>query len=710
MYTQENRPIRVDTTLPTDKLLLLKVSGRESISSPYSYRLEMMSESADIKGADLLRTEMRVTLETDGGTRTLHGLVNRFARVGESQGLTFYEAELVPWLWFLSLKRNIRIFQNVSPLTIIQDLFDEAGYSDFEVRCNRPPPPRDYCVQYRESTMDFVARLMEEEGIFYFFEHTDSKVMLILADDNAAMPACPGAAIPLNAEGRGYQREDYVRGLRQEDAVRTSAVALTDYDYLQPSLNLLQAIPDGPDEAYDWPGKYTDPQDGDRYARLRLESEEALLHVVTGGGFCRSLGAGHTFDVELPSRDTLSFALLDVAFEFHTGDYRSWDSGSYDGHCEFTAIPKDTKYRSPLRTPRPVVRGSQTAVVVGPGGEEIWVDKHGRVKVQFFWDREGKKDENSSCWVRFSTAWAGKGWGQISIPRIGQEVIVDFLEGDPDRPIITGRVYNAEQVPPYELPDKQSQSGIKSRSTKGGSTEMFNEIRMDDEKDAEEVYIHAQKDETIMVENDRTLTVEHDESITVNHDRTKYVKNDEESTIDHDRTEKVTNNETITIGANRKEEVGADETIKIKGNCTIEIDGNATYKVGGDRKHDVTGKETIGVDGDQAITIGGKQNLKVSGDRTSKIGGKDTLNVGSTLTIKAGTSITLKVGGNSIKIDNAGVTIKGTMVKIKGTAKAEMKAPITDVKADGVLKVKGAVSQVSGDGVLMLKGGVTMIN
>jgi type VI secretion system secreted protein VgrG len=677
VYTQDNRPIRVDTTLPKDTLLLLKVSGRESISTPYSYRLEMMSEDAGIKGTDLLRQAMRVTLETNDGTRVLHGLVNRFAKVGQTEGLTFYQAEIVPWIWFLSLTRNIRIFQNVSPLTIIETIFKEAGYPEFDTRVNRMPPPRDYCVQYRESNLDFVSRLMEEEGIFYFYEHTEDEYKLVLADSNSAMPACPGLPIPLNADGRAYLREDYVRGLRHEDSVRTSAVALTDYDYLQPSLNLLQTVPGGPDEAYDWPGKYTEPADGDQYARIRLEAEEALLHVVTGGGFCRSLAAGHTFEVQMPN-ETLQFALLDVSFEFDNGDFRSWNDGSYDGHCEFTAIPKATKYRTPLRTPRPVVRGSQTAVVVGPGGEEIWVDKHGRVKVQFFWDREGKKDENSSCWVRFSTAWAGKGWGQISIPRIGQEVIVDFLEGDPDRPIITGRVYNAEQLVPYTLPDHQTQSGVKSRSTKGGSTETFNEIRMEDEKDKEELYIHAQKDETIMVENDRKLTVEHDETITVDNDRTKHVKRDEKSTIDRDRTEKVGRHESVTI------------------------DGNETYEVGGNRKRTVKGDETI--------TIKGKQNVKVQGDRDTKVDGKDALKVGTTLTISAGTSITLKVGGNSIKIDNAGITIKGTIVKIQANAKAEMKAPLTTVKADGILQVKGAVSQVNGDGVLMLKGGVTMIN
>ena len=241
MYTQDNRPIRVDTTLGKDALLLLKVSGRESISSPFSYRLNMMSENRDIAGADLLRQPVTVTLETNDGARTLHGMVNRFAKTGHDQGLTFYDVELVPWVWFLSLRRNVRIFQNLSPLDIVQKIFKDAGYSDFEVRCNKTYSPREYCVQYRESDLDFISRLLEEEGIFYFFEHAEDKHMLILADDNSAMPQCPGT-IPLNAEGRAFKREDFVRALRREDAVRTSGVALSDYDHLQPQLNLLKSV------------------------------------------------------------------------------------------------------------------------------------------------------------------------------------------------------------------------------------------------------------------------------------------------------------------------------------------------------------------------------------------------------------------------------------------------------------------------------------
>jgi type VI secretion system secreted protein VgrG len=324
------------------------------------------------------------------------------------------------------------------------------------------------------------------------------------------------------------------------------------------------------------------------------------------------------------------------------------------------------------------VYGSQTAVVVGPSGEEIYVDKHGRVKVQFHWDREGHKDDKSSCWIRVSTAWAGKGWGAIHLPRIGQEVIVDFLEGDPDQPIITGRVYNDDQTVPYDLPANKTQSGVKSRSSKSGGTADFNEIRMEDKAGSELLYVHAQKDKQVMVENDRTEEVGRDEKITIKRDRIEAVERDEKITITRDRTE----------------EVGRHEKTTVKGNREDKVEGNETNAITGNRKEAVDGLEEI----------------KVGQNRKVKIGMADKLEAGTTIAVKANVSIELKVGANSIKIDNSGITIKGIMVKIEGSAMAEMKAPMTTVKGDGMVQVKAPMTQVNGDGLAMIKGGVTMIN
>ncbi|MGD8277599.1 MAG: type VI secretion system tip protein TssI/VgrG [Gemmatimonadota bacterium] len=673
-YSQANRPIKVKTALGPDDLLLTGFRGNEAVSRPFGFQLDMMSENTAIDPNAVLRESACVTVKLkDGSERKIHGIVNRFVQLGISGDLAFYRADIVPWLWFLSLSRDCRIFQEMSVLEIIEKVFKDLGFTDFKKKCTRSYPKREYCVQYRETHLDFVSRLMEDEGIFYFFEHSDSKHTLVLADGNNAFAPYPGnpvARFGLHQHGR----DDMLTRVEREDSVYVGKVTLRDYDPLQPSLTLKNSMSgDGEEEVYDYqPVIYTQMSEGDRYARLQLEAEESLRAVIRGEGLCKYFQSGCTFSLEDHYRADMNreYALLSVEHSASAGDFRSWDGGAFDYRIRFSAIPSDVVYRPQRRTPRPFVRGSQTAVVVGKSGEEIWTDKHGRVKIQFHWDHEGKKNENSSCWVRVSSAWAGKAWGAVHIPRIGQEVVVDFLEGDPDRPLVTGRVYNAEQTPPYSLPANQTQSGIKSRSSKGGGTDNFNEIRMEDKKGSELLYIHAEKDKQVMVENDRTEEVGHDE--------------------------------TITIGNDRTEEVGNNEAVEIKGKRNV--------KVGKDHTEDVKGKETLTVTGARKRQVKNSETVKISSSRASKIGTSDTLKVGTNLTIKAGVSITLKVGGNSIKIDNMGITIKGTMIKLQANAIAEMKGAMVKVQGDGMLQAKAPMSQVNGDGILMLKGGLTMIN
>jgi type VI secretion system secreted protein VgrG len=395
--------------------------------------------------------------------------------------------------------------------------------------------------------------------------------------------------------------------------------------------------------------------------------------------------------------------LLEVHHTATGGDYRSWDTGPFEYTNEFIAMPASVVYRPPQLAKKPVMRGAQTAVVVGKSGEEIWTDKYGRVKVQFHWDREGKKDENSSCWVRVSSTWAGKSWGAVHLPRIGQEVLVDFLEGDPDRPIIVGSIYNAEQMPPYTLPANQTQSGIKSHSTKGGETEDANEIRFEDKKDSELFYEHAQKDQQILVENDRAEEVKHDEKIL----------------IGNDRTEEVKKNETIKIGENRTEEVEKDEKITIHGGRTEQVDKDEKITISGKRDHETKG--------DEKLTVGGKQDVSVGSKRAVKVGSDDKLEVGSNLDIKANSNITikaaggkivaeaatgieLKCGASTIKMTPAGIELKAPQIKIQGMAQVEVKAPMVTGKADAMLQLQGTMTQLKGDGLLIVKGGITMIN
>ncbi|HEX5438700.1 MAG TPA: type VI secretion system tip protein TssI/VgrG [Gemmatimonadaceae bacterium] len=668
-YTQVDRPMRISTPLGPEVLLLAGLAGHEGVSTPFSFHLELLSEQVDIAPDDLLRKPVTVTLMLpDGGERPIHGLVSRFAHTGRgnNQKLSSYEVDVVPWLWFLSLSSDCKIFQQMTVLDIVEKVFKDQGYSDFRMACIKSYPKREYCVQYRETHLDFVMRLLEEEGIFYFFEHSDDKHVLVLADDNSAVAPCPD--LPTASMGADEDADDdVVTSLRQEHSVYVGKMALHDYDPLQPTFDLHSAMSgDGKGEVYDYPGNYVTKDDGERYARIRLEAQEAMHHLVRGGGTCRAFQSGYRFDLQHHYRGDANQAYLLVQAQ-HTATmsgYWGGDEGEFAYRNEFIAIPYSIPYHPLQTTEKPLVAGSQTALVVGKSGEEIWVDKYGRVKVQFYWDRVGGKDENSSCWVRVASSWAGKQWGAIRIPRIGQEVIVDFLEGDPDRPIITGRVYNADQMPPYTLPANQTQSGVKTRSTKTGGAENYNELRFEDKKGSEEILLHAEKDLTVEVENDETRTV------------------------DHDRTTTVKNNDTRTVSE------GNDAATVSKGNQTLDITkGNQTVTLGeGNQTVDIKkGNQTVTLEmGNQSTTLkmGNLSTVLKMGNMTAK------MDLGKSET-EAMESIELKVGQNSIKIDQMGVTIKGMMVKVEGQIQTQ---------------IKGLMTQVNGDAMLQLKGGIAMIN
>jgi type VI secretion system secreted protein VgrG len=696
-FTQAKRPLRVSTSLGEDVLLLERFTGEEDVSQPFRFTLEMLSENAAIAPADVLRKPIAVTIEVPGGTqRHFHGIVSRFVAGGRRAGLTVYRAEMVPWLWFLSLTNDCRIFQNLSASEIVEKVFKVRGFSDFKLKLMAPPPKRVYCVQYRESDLAFVSRLLEEEGIFYFFEHTESAHTLVLTDHKSQVPACPEVSSLRMTPTQSWQmaEEPLVTTVEMEHAAVTERIELTDYDFEKPSASLrVDARGEQKDELYDYPGKYTVKADGDRYARLRLEQKEAERQLLRGESNAATLTCGHKFDLtEHPNRSlNQSYHLLRVRHTAAIGNYPTAGS-EYDYTNSFDAIPASIPYRPPLVTPHAVVRGSQTAVVVGPGGEEIYTDKHARVKVQFHWDREGKKDDKSSCWVRVSSTWAGKNWGFIQIPRIGQEVIVDFLEGDPDQPIITGRVYNAEQVPPYTLPANKTQSGVLTRSSQNGSAATANEIRFEDKKGSEQLFIHAEKNEDHEVENDRTKWIGHDETVTVDNDRTEHVKHDETITIDNNRTETVHKNESITVDKNRSRSVGADETVSVTGRQAISVSGDQSVAVDGQqsitvkksRTKSVDKDETSSVTGARSESVGKDDTLEVSGARTVNIGKNDTLNVGKKLVVDAADEITFKTGDASMTMKKDGtITIKGKDITLNGSGKI-------NVKASGDVVMKGS--------------------
>ncbi|HEX6070663.1 MAG TPA: type VI secretion system tip protein TssI/VgrG [Longimicrobiaceae bacterium] len=659
MYTQDNQPFRIDTVLGKDVLLLGAFRGSESISSPYSFEADLASEKK-VAARDLLRTPAHLTISLpDGSHRSLHGRISRFCEVGRDGDLFLYRAEVVPWLWFLSLSRECRIYQHLNVPEIVEQVFTGLGYNDFRIACTRSYAPRDFCVQYRETHLNFVSRLLEEEGIFYFFEHSDDKHVLVLADDSGVAADCPGGGVACMA-ARAEDEDGAVTCLEVEHAVGLGGVTLKDYDYLQPQLTLESSVNgDGPELAYDYhPGRYTLPEEGERYARLQLEAEEALRQTVRGDSAWRGFVPGYRFELKRHHQVDANqkYLVLGVEHTATCSGYRSADSFSQEYRNSFFAMPYAVPYRPRRITPRPGIQGSQTALVVGPAGNEIHVDEHGRVKVQFYWDREGKRDENSSCWVRVATPWGGKGYGNVTVPRIGNEVVVIFLEGDPDHPLIVGSVFNAEQSPPYPLPGAGITMGMKSRSSPGGGGQ--NEITMSDTKGKEMVTIHAQYDMTTTVQNDRTDTVN--------------------------------NNRSTTIAVDDSESVGANQTIDVGANQSTTVGGNQTEDVGGNRTGSVGGNESVSVGGNQEGTIGG--------DRSTTVGGDDTTSVGSNLSMEAGSNILLDAGANLDAIAGGTVTVDGKEVSILGASKITLSCGGSSIEIgpSGINITSGAIVQVQG--------------
>jgi type VI secretion system secreted protein VgrG len=651
-FTQAERLARFESPLGPDELLLVRFSGEEGISRPFRFHLELVSERRDIDPKDVLRKSGTLSVLHEDGepVRHINGFISRLSQGTSDAQLTTYWAELVPWLHFLSLRKDCRIFQKLSVPDIVAKVFQDSHYTDFEVQCGRRPE-REFCVQYRESDLNFVQRLLEEEGIFYFFKHEADKHTLVLADQNTKFPDCPApTTVPVLAVAAPQQ--DAVTSFEWENSIRIGTVTYRDYDHLQPSFTLDGSAPghEG-EEVYEyWPGHYTTREDGERFAKYRLEAEEALREQARGRSSCRNFIGGCKFTLEdhTNPKANQEYVLTSVQHVCNAGDYRSSGATeSLDYSNQFTCIPASVPFRPRRSAPKPVITGSQTAVVVGPSGEEIYTDEHGRVKLHFHWDRLGKRDENSSCWIRVSHPWAGQGWGAVSIPRIGQEVVVDFLEGGPDQPLVTGRVYNAQNKPPYGLPDNGMVSGIKSNSTPGGGG--FNGIEMNDKKGEEGFSVHAQYNMDTVVENDENHTVHNNRTVVVDVDETRTVHANQKETVDSKRETSIGADDKLTVGANRETSIAAKDTLKVGADLAITGGANITIKSAGN---------TI-------MTVGGNFENKATGNTKITAGGK--VEISATSIELSATSITLKGGGATIELAGGGVKITApAIVDIKG--------------------------------------------
>jgi type VI secretion system secreted protein VgrG len=696
-YTQDNRHLTIETPLGKDALLLTGFSGTEGVSWPFSFKLDLISQKRDIQFKDIVGKKVTVSIVlADGGTRYFHGIISRFSLLrggGETGGdprFSYCTATMVPWLWLLSRTMSSRIFQNLSVPDIVEKIFKERKLTDYKLLLDGTYEKRDYCVQYRETDLNFVSRLLEEEGIFYFFEHEKSKHTLVLADANNKFKECPDqetARYELSAGG--VLEEDTISSLEVVQEIQAGKYTLNDYNFETPNADLKIEVPGryqvgpGEREIYDYPGIYAKRPQGDRLTNIRMQEHEAEITTVTGGSTCRAFASGFRFVLTDYFRADLSdkpYVLTglshDVSQTFTTG--KGDEPFSYVN--SFTCIPFDVPYRPPRHTARPVVEGTQTAIVVGPSGEEIYTDQHGRVKVQFHWDRQGKKDENSSCWIRVGQIWAGAGWGAMYIPRIGQEVIVDFLEGDPDRPIVTGSVYNAHQTPPYALPTNATQSGIKSRSSKSGSATNYNEIRFEDKMGAEQFVIHAEKNMDTSVEADETHDVGGNRKLHVQGHFTEKIDGGETRTVNASSEETINGGVTQTVNGGAKQSINGGETRTVNGGLTETINGGETRTVTGGQTETITGALTQTVSGGMTInspagvTINAPAGYTVvapSGTRTvdswfSKIGGKDEdLFAVQTAILTMQTTIVLGLSTamQTAKIDTTGVAFERCGVK-----------------------------------------------
>ncbi len=709
---QADRLFEVSSPLGKDVLLFRAMSASERLSHPFEFDLELLSKNHDIELDDVVGQILTVRLDmpAEDKTRYFNGYVSQFSYEGGLREFSRYRATLRPWLWLLTRKADCRIFQQMKVPEIIEKIFQDNGFSDFENALSGEYRQWDYCVQYRETDFNFVSRLMEQEGIYYYFRHEDGKHTLVLSDSVSAHDPIPGfEEVPYYPPIEGSHRErDHLSAWSVAKQVQTGKYSLRDFDFEKPSADLETRNNNPLDhaqkefEVYDYPGEYVEAGDGETYARIRLEELQSRHERAYGNGNAAGLFAGGLFSLAGFPRDDQNreYLVVSSTVELSSEAYLAGTGGGEtDSQCSIVALDSKTPYRAPRVTPKPMVQGPQTAIVVGPSGEEIYTDKYGRVKVQFHWDRLGEDNENSSCWIRVSYPWAGKNWGAVHIPRIGQEVIVDFLEGDPDRPIITGRVYNAESMVPYELPGNMTQSGIKSRSSKGGAGDNFNEIRFEDKKGEEQVYIHAEKnqdnivendettsvghdrtedvgnDETISIHGNRTETVDKDETITIHQNRTETVDQDETITIHQNRTETVDQNETIKIGASRTEDVGEDETITIGASRTEKVGADESISIGGGRTETVAKDESVSIDGGRTKKVAKDESIDVGGGRTASVGKDDTLNVGKTLVVQAGDEIVLKTGSATITMKkNGDITIDGKNINIKGSSKINAKA------------------------------------
>lgn len=662
--------LSIETPLGKDELVLKRLVGTETLSAPFAFELSMISEKSDLDFDAIVGQETTVVIAFDDQKRCFNGIIGEFVQghtdyVQESE-FTTYTAKLYPKLWQLKLTKDCRIFQNQTKMDIVTQVLQENGVSSFEDRTqSRGKAVREFCVQFNESCFDFVSRLMEEEGIFYFFEHSRGDHKLIMADSVQAYQSCPNAE---DTELEMAKTDVHFLNKITQCFVKQSVISkkhdIADFNYEMPSTQLFSTLEGKGKEGkvYEYPGLFQDQAEGEEDVAICMQADEWPQKHVQGASTIPFFVPGFTTNVSGLLREDANkkYTLFEVKHLAELGKDKK--NALYEN--TFVGFDANVIFRPARRTRKPLISGTQTAFVTGKQGEEIWTDEYGRIKVQFHWDREGKRDETSSCWVRVAQSWASNNWGILFTPRIGQEVVISFINGDPDRPLVTGCVYNADSMPPY-LPDEPTKSTIKTNSSLGG--EGYNEIRFEDLKGSEEVYIQAEKDQNELVKDSRTTDILAFDTLTVGKDRVTEVKGDELRTNQQNHTQLIVQNRTTTIQG--------DEVHTNNQNLTHTVDQERSVTVTGDESHTNAANFTHAVTGDYALTIEGNLAINVTGDIT--INGKSVdLKTQTTTNLESGTATTIKAGTD--------VNVEGVNINSKAAANLKGSGGMINMQAAGV--------------------------
>ena len=678
LYTQAGRLISLATPLGDDKLLLTGFTGREAVSRLFDFHLTTLSEDTAIDFTQIIGQSVTINVtQSDDSKRYFNGIVSHFACTGKEGDMTRYELQVVPKLWTLTRYADCRIFHNKDVTEIVKSVLDDRGIS-YSASLTGTYKKLEYCVQYRETDFNFISRLMEQFGIFYFFQHEDSDHSMMLGDSTSVHQDCPGQAdAGFNLAAGGLDAGDVVNSWSIGQELRSGKHSLTDYNFTTSSTDLgasestIYTVGSNDSmEIFDYPGLHGTQSDGTAMAKLRMQEEESSHKVGHGASVCRAFTTGYKFNLQEHPLEAMnaSYLLTEIQHVASVaGSYRDDAGGGEDTYANsFACIPADVPFRPVRLTPKPFVQGPQTATVVGKSsdqdsdddqsaggdGEEIWVDKWGRVLVLFPWDRK----KNVSCWVRVSQDWAGQGWGMINIPRVGQEVIVSFLEGDPDRPIITGRVYNDVQTVPYALPDNGTRTTFRTSSSTGGGTAHYNELRFEDKTGSEQVFVRGEKDSDTRILNDSREWIGNNRSLMVVKDQMEKVSGDVHLQVAGKQYEKITGDLHLQVGGNQVE--------KITGDVNLQVAGKQSEKITGDMNHHISGNWNH--KSDQTVSIQAGQNLyeKSGQNYAHEAGMAIHLKAGMTMVLEAGTQLSLKVGGSFVDIGPSGVSISGPMVMI----------------------------------------------